>query len=442
MAAKTSAPKTMSEEARLKKNAQIRAAGMATRARRAFMDCRVRDLKIVANRLSRAQKTALRAVFLESKWIRNAALAAERFDGSILPELAEHGVPVRLQDGNFERRPLVHLGSQMRQAASTQLQRDLKALAASKARGRKVGKLRFAREVNSIELQQAGVTYSLDFERSRARIQNIPGWLPVRGLTQLKAEGLEVANAKLVRRADGYHLLVTTYTPRTQSFRGDEEIGIDFGVKTAFTLSDGIKVNAVAGASERLRRLQRKLNRQTKGSNGHSKTKELIRREYLRLGNRRDEMANQFVHSLAKRGIVYFQDEQISSWKRRGSGSHGSRKIHHGVLGRVKARLRRLPGAVQLPRWVATTAWCPACGSRTAHELNQRTYLCGSCGHSADRDTHAAENMVLLGKRYALLTSGTEGCAGGAGVRLREALYAPAEQLAAKPETVKSSVSP
>ena len=39
-------------------------------------------------------------------------------------------------------------------------------------------------------------------------------------------------------------------------------------------------------------------------------------------------------------------------------------------------------------------------------------------------------------------TSGTEGSAGGAGVRLREALYAPAEQLAAKPETVKSSVSP
>ena len=110
MAAKKSAPKTMSEEARLKKNAQIRAAGMATRARRTLMDCRGRDLKIVANRLSRAQKTALRAVFLESKWIRNAALAAERFDGSILPELAEHGVPVRLLDGTFERRPLVHLG--------------------------------------------------------------------------------------------------------------------------------------------------------------------------------------------------------------------------------------------------------------------------------------------------------------------------------------------
>ena len=441
MAAKKSAPKTMSEEARLKKNAQIRAAGMATRARRALMDCRGRDLKIVANRLSRAQKTALRAVFLESKWIRNAALAAERFDVGYAKELGD-SASVRLQDGTFERRPLVHLGSQMRQAAITQLQRDLKGLAASKARGRKVGKLRFAREVNSIELQQAGVTYSLDFERSRARIQNIPGWLPVRGLAQLKAEGLEVANAKLVRRADGYHLLVTTYSPRTQSFRGDEEIGIDFGVKTAFTLSDGIKVNAVAGESERLRRLQRKLNRQTKGSNGHSKTKELIRREYLRLGNRRDEMANQFVHSLAKRGMVYFQDEQISSWKRRGSGSHGSRKIQQGVLGRVKAQLRRLPGVVELPRWVATTAWCPACGSRTAHELNQRVYLCGSCGHSADRDTHAAENMVLLGKRYALLTSGTEGSAGGAGVRLREALYAPAEQLAAKPETVKSSVSP
>lgn len=441
MATKQSTPKTMSDEKRLAKNAQIRAAGMDTRARRALMDCRVRDLKIVANRLSRAQKTALRAVFLESKWVRNAALAAERFDVGYAKELGDFA-SVRLQDGTFERRPLVHLGSQMRQAAIAQLQRDLKALAASKARGRKVGKLRFAREVNSIELQQAGVTYSLDFERSRARIQNIPGWLPVRGLAQLKAEGLEVANAKLVRRADGYHLLVTTYLSRLETTRGNEEIGLDFGVKTAFTLSDGTKIDAVTQEPERLRRLQRKLGRQVKGSRGHSKTRQLIQREYLRLASRRDELANQLVASLAKRGNLYFQDEMIASWKGRGSGSHGSRKIHHGVLGRVKTRLRRIPGAVELPRWVATTAWCPACGSRTAHDLNQRTYLCCRCGYSADRDTHAAENMVLLGKRYALLTSGTEGCAGGASVRLREALYAPAEQLAAKPETAKSLVSP
>lgn len=440
MPAKQSAPKNMSEATRLAKNKQIREAGIATRARRATMNCRVRDLKISGNKLSKLQKTALRAVFLESKWIRNAALAAERFDVAYAKELDDI-VSVRLPDGSIENREIIWLGSQMRQAAVAQLQRDLKALTASKVRGRKVGKLRFSREVNSIDLQQAGVTYSLDFERSRARIQNIPGRLPIRGLKQLGAEGVEFANAKLVQRADGYHLLVTTYEPRSEKLRGNEEVGVDFGVKTSFTLSDGSKIVAVVEEGERLRRLQRKLSRQVKGSNGHSKTRALIRREHLRLGYRRDELANQFVASLAKRGIVYFQDELISSWKRRGSGSHGSRKIQHGILGRVKTRLGKLPDVVMLPSWVATTAWCPACGRRSPQELSKRSYSC-ACGYSVDRDIHAAQNMVILGKRYQALTSGTEGSASGASIRLKEALYAPVEQLAVKLETATALVSP
>lgn len=439
MPAKKSAPKTMSDEVRLAKNARIREAGMATRDRRASMDCRVRDLKIVTNRLSGLQKEALRAIFLESKWLRNAALAAERFDIAYLKEL--NGAVTVMTPVGVESRELKWLGSQMRQAAIAQLQRDLKALSASKTRGRKVGRLRFTREVNSIDLQQFKMTYDVDFERGRARIQNIPGRLVVRGLAQLKAEGVELANAKLVRRADGYHLLVTTYEPRTATVRGNEEIGVDFGVKTSFTLSDGSKVNAVIEEGERLKRLQRKLSRQIKGSSGHSKTRALIRREYLRLDNRKDELANQFVHSLSSKGTVYFQDELISSWKRRGSGSRGSRKIHHGVLGRVKTRLKSLPDSVMLPSWVATTAWCPQCGEKNPQELGNRIYECG-CGHSADRDVHAAANMVILGKRYQAFTSGTEGSAGGANVRLKETLYAPTERFAAKPETAKSSVSP
>lgn len=440
MPARASAPKGMSEETRLAKNARIREAGMATRARRALMDCRVYDLKIVMNRLSATQKEALRAIFLESKWLRNAALAAERFGTDFLTELNGF-VPVRLHDGSIEQRELCWLGSQMRQSVIAGLRNDIKALSASKARGRRVGKLRFAREVNSINLQQFGVTYKLDTTARKVRVQNIPGRLTVRGMNQLRTDGIEFANAKLVRRPDGYHLLVTTYAPRAERVRGEDRIGIDFGVATSFTLSDGSSVNAAVEEGERLRRLQRKLQRQIKGSNGYSKTRALIRREYQRMDSRKNELANQLVAVLAKRGTVCFQDEGISSWKRRDSGIRGSKKIHHGVLGRVKSRLRRLDGAVMLPAWVATTAWCPACGGRTAHGLAERTYQC-ACGHTAQRDVHAARNMVILGTRYKQLTSGTEGSAGGASVRLKEALYAPAEQLATKPETAMSLASP
>ena len=61
MPARKSAPKAMSEEARLAKNKTIREKGMETRKRRASMDCKVRDLKIVSNRLDREQREALAA---------------------------------------------------------------------------------------------------------------------------------------------------------------------------------------------------------------------------------------------------------------------------------------------------------------------------------------------------------------------------------------------
>lgn len=439
MSVRSSTPKTMSEEARLAKNKQIREAGMATRARRSTMNCRVRDLKIVTNRINAQQETALRAVFLESKWVRNAALAAQRFDAVYAKELGGR-VPVRLPDGSFELRSIDWLGSQMQQSAIRQLSSDIKSLAISKANGRKVGKLRFAREVSSIDLQQFGVTWNVDWKRSRVKIQNIPGWLPVRGLSQLRADGLELANAKLVQRADGWHLLATSFSPREEKVKKSGEIGVDFGVSTAFSFSDGSKVSAVVGESERLRRLQRKLSRQVKGSNGYRRTCERIQLEYLRASNRKDELANQLVSGLSGYS-VFFQDEMISSWKRRGGGSHGSRKIQSGILGRVKSRLRQ-SGAVMLPRWVATTQWCADCGSLTKHGLAERVFLCSNCGFSEDRDTHAAKNMILLGNRYQFFTSGTEGSAGGGIVRLKEALYAPVEQFSVKPETVSSLASP
>ena len=111
-------------------------------------------------------------------------------------------------------------------------------------------------------------------------------------------------------------------------------------------------------------------------------------------------------------------------------------------MGRVKARLRGVPNTVELPRWVATTQWCYRCGTLTGHGLEERTFVCSGCGVTAPRDKHAAENMVLLGDKYLALTSGTEGSAGGAGVSLKELLYAVAEQPAAKPETAKALVSP
>ena len=76
---------------------------------------------------------------------------------------------------------------------------------------------------------------------------------------------------------------VTCYINR-ENFKEQEkngrEIGLDFGIKTSITTSDGEKLDMHVEESDRLKKLQRELERRAKGSNNRRKTVKLIQREY------------------------------------------------------------------------------------------------------------------------------------------------------------------
>lgn len=387
-----------SEKARLAKNKRISESGKATRERRRRQVCRVFDLKVSNNHLSKVQKESLTRAFLEAKWIRNDALSKGIFD-----YVPDKSVDVLVGDV-IETRPITCLGSQMKQSVVTQLKNDVRGIAALKKRGHHIGKLRYKSVVNSIDLVQYGMTYRFANEkRTRVKIQKIPGTLRVNGIRQIP-DGAEFANAKLVRKPDGYHIMVTTflmpdspYAVRQRTYEPDTTVGVDMGLKTSLTLSDGSLVSAYVEETNRLRRLQKKLTRQKKDSRGYWNTRHMIRREYQRMSNRRDDIANKLVRGLMRNEMVFFQDENISSWRHKHGFVRGGRKIQHSVLGRVKARLKDQPRAYMLDRFVATTQTCPVCGTRTKHMPGVDTFVCGHCGYTADRDWNAACNMIRIG---------------------------------------------
>lgn len=167
------------------------------------------------------------------------------------------------------------------------------------------------------------------------------------------------------------------------------------GISTHLTLSDGTKINAMFEETDHLRRLRRKLARQTKGSANYRKTLSSIRRESAKISRRKDDAANKIVHEILKNEHVYMQDEQLSSWRRKKGFIKGSKCVHSSVLGRVKTRLACHPRVTVLNKWEATTATC-VCGAKTKHSPDQRVFVCPQCGYTADRDIHAAQNMIRL----------------------------------------------
>lgn len=143
----------------------------------------------------------------------------------------------------------------------------------------------------------------------------------------------------------------------------------------------------------------RKLSRQAKGSNQYKQTLNRIKRIFEHMDNKKSDVANKLNHVLKQNYIICFQDELLNSWKRKKSKHKFSfgKQVQHGILGRVKDKLKKNGSNIMLESSVPTTQTCPECGSLTKHSLDKRKYHCIHCGFkNADRDVHSANMMVLL----------------------------------------------
>lgn len=252
--------------------------------------------------------------------------------------------------------------------------------------------MKFKSELCCIPLKQYGNSY--DFKTpEKVRIAGISGLIIVKGGRWLK-NAVELANANLIKRADGYFLKVTAYQERKERENNGKEIGLDFGIKTSITTSEGEKIDLSVEESDRLKKLQRELFRRVKGSNNRWKTIKKLRKAYQKQTNKKQDKANKIVHKLKAYDRVYMQDENIAGWHRVMFG----KKVQHSCLGIVKSKLMALPNVVVLDRFIPTTKLCPKCHSiKNDLTLADRTYVC-SCGYQEDRDVHAAKNMIEIAK--------------------------------------------
>ena len=385
----------MTDEQRLAKNASIKEAMKATHKKRKSQVCRVYMLKVQKNALSARQKEDFKMLFVEAKWLYNDILNYGNVKGqSVFDYELDDDVEVKLPDGTFDPRVLSHIGSQMKQSVYADLKSSIKSLARLKKTGRKVGRLKFKSEIGAVSLKQYGTTYKFHNDHL-VKIQNIHGLVRVNGLDQIK-DDVEFANAKLLNRADGYYLAVTTYTERKPyTDRPRADVGIDMGCHTSFTLSTGEEIDVKVKEPEHLKRLQRKQHRQKKGSNSRRRTIHRIQKTHQRLVNRKNDKANKIVADLNSRfGLIYIQDENLSGWQKTGHG----KAVQHSCLGRVKARLKTQDNVYVVNRWIPTTQQCINCGEKHSMPPEIRTFECG-CGLCMPRDLHSANRMVQEGRK-------------------------------------------
>ena len=389
---------------RLEKNKQIAQTMKETRNKRKSQDCKCFKFKIDKSNLSKAQANQLKMQFVEAKWIYNYLISQDNiysFDYKNLSKITHKD-----KNKNYIETIIQYVGSSIKQSIIQDVINQIKGLSVLKKKGHKVGKLKFKSEYNSINLKQYGNTHSR--RGNKFKIQGIKRLIRVRGLDQLsKYNNIDYANAKLLYDGIDYYIVLTCFIDKEEKHYKNDIVGIDIGVSTSLTLSDGTKYDISIGESEKLKHLQVKLSRQKKGSNNRYKTIKRIRKEYIHINNKKNDISNKIVFNILNNNkTIVIQDEQISEWRQDGiSGS----KIQHSILGRIKSKLANNDRTIILDKWFPTTKYCTKCNTKVELELKDRIFECPNCKTKEDRDIHAANNMIWFYLKYNKLDrSGTD----------------------------------
>lgn len=379
----------------INKNIKIKQTLAETRKRRESQKCFVYKTKINKHKLNAVQKEQLERLFIEGKWFYNHAISF--METHKLSEVDTKVKTVTMLDKN--KQPVEHeltaLKSSYKQGIKDKIGDSLNALHQLKVNGYKVGKLKFKKEINCLNLKQFGVTHRIK-SLHRVELQGFKQSFYVNGLKQFYSNpNAEITTAQLIRKNGDYYIHWTVYIDKKHIpsvEKNNENIGIDFGCATAFTLSDGRNIDFKLQETESMHKLHKKMARQKKDSKQYNKSCELLRKKYDKLGRKKDDFSYKFVNQLKYYNKVVIQDENLKAWHK---GSHG-KAVQHSVLGRVKNMLKQQANVHVLSRFAPTTKMCFNCGE--IHKdimLWNRVFEC-DCGVRMDRDVHAAQCMVWM----------------------------------------------
>lgn len=190
-------------------------------------------------------------------------------------------------------------------------------------------------------------------------------------------------------------------------------VGIDLGIKTLATVSDGTTIpniktfRRVRILNKRLKRLQRKVSRKyhINKCNKHNKTKNIIKLErqikliYRSLRNIRINHIRKFVSDLVKKQPQYIAIEDLNV-KGMMKNKYLAKDIANCSFYTIREHLIRKATerhiVVRLvDRFYPSSKTCSNCGSyKKDLKLGQRVYYCDNCQEKLDRDFNASLNIA------------------------------------------------
>lgn len=231
--------------------------------------------------------------------------------------------------------------------------------------------------------------------------------LPRLGVLRLKERGYLPTDAKTLsasvsERAGRWFVSIQAeeVLPEYQVIKDEHDVvGVDLGIKTLATVSDGTKYENPAPLKRKLRklkRLQQSVSRKVKGSQNRKKATKKVARLHLRISNVRKDTLHKMTMTLAKtKRVVIIEDLNVS-------GMMKNRCLARSIADLGLFELRRQLSykgdwysckIVPVDRFFPSSKTCSICGEINENlTLADREWTC-PCGVHHDRDHNASVNL-------------------------------------------------
>lgn len=237
------------------------------------------------------------------------------------------------------------------------------------------------------------------------------GWVKMR--ESLRLEG-KIYSVSISRQANRWYASIGVEMDELQFNKANstEVVGIDLGIKTLATLSNGDVYHGPKSyrkSMKKLKKLQRRASKKKLGSKNRRKANDKVAKLHARISNIRKD----FIHKMTTKIVSQFGTVVIENLNVKGMVKNHNLALSLGdaSFGEIRRQLEykcHTAGVnlIVADRWFPSSKTCSCCGTvKEKLPLSERTFKC-ECGFELDRDLNAAINLKKLAADLAVTACG------------------------------------
>ena len=212
----------------------------------------------------------------------------------------------------------------------------------------------------------------------------------------------KINNVTIKKEHNHYYAVFNIETEKQPMKKTGEAVGIDLGIRTLATLSNGLKITNLDTTREdkMIKKYHRVLSRKKYNSKRYNKTLKTLGKWIQRKNNRLNDAYHKLSHYIVKNYDIIcmenldikklFQDPDLSSSLQ----SIAWRKLVDMIKYKCEWYGKKF---IQINRWFPSSKNCSQCGYYYKDLSDKKEWTCPHCQTHHDRDINAAKNIQKEG---------------------------------------------